>query len=117
MASHIMSSPFRHMFAKPRERSEVADAEWYLAKWKTRPCQFSICPNAWGCPYAHGEEELRRSPFTHAYAAEACPDVPNCPRGQQCGLSHNYNEQAFHPSVYKTTACPDFPWHCNQGSR
>ncbi|GAQ90279.1 hypothetical protein KFL_006210035 [Klebsormidium nitens] len=108
----------RHVFSKPKEKpTEVTDAEWYLAKWKTKPCQFTVCPNAWGCPYAHGENERRRSPVSFTYSAEACPDAPDCPRGDECELAHNYNEQAFHPSVYKTVPCADFPWHCNQGTR
>eukprot|EP01071_Lankesteria_metandrocarpae_P004303 Lankesteria_metandrocarpae@DN3473_c0_g1_i1.p2 len=96
-----------------------------LESFRTRVCGRKAtsgrCENGECCPFSHCISWNRRNPFEKNYQPTICPDVMfsvkggkmcvknSCPRGRSYTYSHTKEEQMYHPSVYKSRACRDWP--------
>lgn len=96
-----------------------------LDLFRTEVCDRQLrqrdCSNKESCMYSHCLSWRRRNPSELPYRAQLCPNVlfhisngnmrvfNYCKRGRACVFSHSKEEQMFHPSVYKTSICRDFP--------
>lgn len=97
-----------------------------LAKFRTQICpRKSNHGSCWleeRCPFSHCLSWHRRNPMITGYRPSLCPNVmfcigPNrkmrvknhCHRGRLCLFSHTKEEQMYHPLVYKSQLCRDWP--------
>merc|ERR1719461_157718 len=92
--------------------------DFYMYQYKTRPCTKSRCRAAVFCAGFHHQGERRRNPQRHKYSYEPCKyvkeghrwkDASRCPKGEACDKSHTLLEQMYHPAIYKTSLCTNFP--------
>lgn len=96
-----------------------------LGRFRTRICYNKStsgrCDVQEKCPFSHCLSWHRRNPYEYAYRPTLCPNVNfstqggrmrvknYCRRGRTCMFSHTKEEQMYHPMVYKTQQCRDFP--------
>lgn len=97
-----------------------------LEKFRTQICpRKSNHGSCWleeRCPFSHCLSWHRRNPMISGYRPSLCPNVmfcigPNrkmrvknhCHRGRLCLFSHTKEEQMYHPLVYKSQLCRDWP--------
>lgn len=83
------------------------------------------CSQNTSCHFSHCLSWARRDPYSIAYSSKLCPRVEfsfkfnkmrvknMCPNGRKCAFSHTKEEQMYHPAVYKTQKCNQFP-HCQK---
>ena len=107
----------------PRLSSFLTDDD--LRFFRTQVCPEKAagreCPRNTSCQYSHCMSWARRNPYTVAYSSKLCPRVEFsfkmnrmrvknlCPHGRKCAFSHTKEEQMYHPSVYKTQMCNQYP--------
>eukprot|EP00743_Colponemidia_sp_Colp-15_P000872 GILK01000963.1.p1 GENE.GILK01000963.1~~GILK01000963.1.p1 ORF type:complete len:792 (+),score=118.68 GILK01000963.1:80-2455(+) len=98
-----------------------------LAKFRTKLCERYLnnfnCDYGDRCQYSHNLAWRRRNPRKVNYKPQMCPDLHflrgydktrvdnRCKRGRNCEYAHSKEEQMFHPLIYKTQLCEDWP-HC-----
>lgn len=97
-----------------------------LARFRTQICPKKAtddtCLLEERCPFSHCLSWHRRTPQLSGYRPTLCPNVifsigndrkmrvkNFCRRGRQCLYSHTKEEQMYHPLVYKTQLCRDWP--------
>eukprot|EP01067_Filipodium_phascolosomae_P008118 Filipodium_phascolosomae@DN6820_c0_g1_i1.p1 len=97
-----------------------------LARFRSTVCdrfvRFGVCKFKEKCQYSHCISWRRRNPLRFPYKPQLCPNVKfsktnegktrvsnACPVGRRCRFSHSKEEQMFHPQIYKTVLCQDFP--------
>merc|ERR1719336_3793031 len=70
------------------------------------------------CAGFHHQGERRRNPQVYKYSYEPCPavkenhkwrDASRCKKGDACEKAHTLLEQMYHPYIYKTSLCANFP--------
>lgn len=93
-----------------------------LLKFRTRHCQRFVkqgyCNFADKCQYSHNIEWTRRPLWKYNYTEKLCDFVRGnecsskaersqtiCGLHRQCPLAHSYEEQVYHPKVYKRVLC------------
>jgi hypothetical protein len=98
-----------------------------LAKFRTQICQRrstqGLCFLQEKCPFSHCLSWHRRNPMHTAYRPALCPNVlftvgadkkmkvkNHCQRGRLCLYSHTKEEQMYHPLIYKSQLCRDWPY-------
>jgi len=77
------------------------------------------------CIDSHCLSWHRRNPFLYSYRPMLCPNTKFwtteekrmkvktwCRRGRMCMFSHTKEEQMYHPLIYKTQICRDYPENC-----
>lgn len=100
-----------------------------LARFRTQICpkkasgQSGECEFGLQCQYSHCISWSRRPPHISGYRPTLCPNVifsigtdrkmrvkNYCKRGRSCLYSHTKEEQMYHPRIYKTMPCRDWPY-------
>eukprot|EP01054_Gregarina_sp_Poly1_P009406 Gregarina_sp_Poly_1__9405@NODE_588_length_7367_cov_108_309726_g454_i0_p3_GENE_NODE_588_length_7367_cov_108_309726_g454_i0NODE_588_length_7367_cov_108_309726_g454_i0_p3_ORF_typecomplete_len371_score41_92zfCCCH/PF00642_24/0_014zfCCCH/PF00642_24/1_2zfCCCH/PF00642_24/40zfCCCH_3/PF15663_5/2_2zfCCCH_3/PF15663_5/0_015zfCCCH_2/PF14608_6/14zfCCCH_2/PF14608_6/4_5zfCCCH_2/PF14608_6/0_15TFIIA/PF03153_13/0_12DUF3363/PF11843_8/0_29Torus/PF16131_5/24Torus/PF16131_5/18Torus/PF16131_5/8_1e03_NODE_588_length_7367 len=100
-----------------------------LSLFRTELCRLkagtSYCSLGERCQYSHCLSWHRRNPFLFPYRPLLCPNTRFwteskrmkvktwCRRGRHCMFAHTKEEQMYHPLVYKTQVCRDWPG-CNK---
>lgn len=96
-----------------------------LLKFRTRHCQRFVkqgfCNFGDKCQYSHNIEWTRRPLWKYNYTPQLCHFVYNvqpdgktkklqhsCCLHRQCPFAHSYEEQIYHPKVYKRISCERF---------
>lgn len=96
-----------------------------LSLFRTELCRqktsSSNCPLRENCPNSHCLSWHRRNPLSYPYRSMLCPNTKFwteakrmkvktwCKRGRSCLFAHTKEEQMYHPTVYKTQVCRDWP--------
>lgn len=97
-----------------------------LGRFRTQICPDKAdgeCPLEESCSFSHCLSFHRRPPYQTGYSHTLCPNVifsvgkkdrrmkvkSFCKRGRQCLFSHTKEEQMYHPVIYKTMSCRDWP--------
>lgn len=96
-----------------------------LLRFRTKKCprksSKGVCELEERCPFSHCLSWNRRHPIDSVYRPTLCPDVHFrmvegkmrvrnfCRRGRVCSYCHTKEEQMYHPLVYKTQLCRDWP--------
>lgn len=111
---HQVDSEQQHIFISPTD----------LMDFRTRQCQDyqrGICKDSMKCWNSHSETWPRRSPLTHNYDYKLCSNINfiksldkmqlqgKCKYGRKCRYSHSKEEQLYHPLLYKTRLCINYP--------
>lgn len=99
-----------------------------LMVFRTTLCanqQSNSCANAEKCPHSHCLTWQRRNPSLMQYSSKLCPEIQftktgnkmtlirRCTKGRSCGYAHSKEEELYHPFMYKTKMCTQFP-NCNR---
>lgn len=103
-----------------------------LSQFRTEICSFKAaggagCALRENCVDSHCLSWHRRNPFQVFYRPMLCPNTKFwtteekrmkvktwCKRGRHCLFSHTKEEQMYHPLIYKTQICRDYPNHCSK---
>nr|PVC51215.1 hypothetical protein MACL_00001704 [Theileria orientalis] len=95
-----------------------------LEEFRTRQCPLyakGMCLNSSKCSLSHSETWPRRNPILFKYDYKLCPNIQfsrhdnkmqlhgKCSFGRRCRFSHSKEEQLYHPELYKTRYCLNFP--------
>lgn len=97
-----------------------------LSYFRTELCKLKAnggyCYEGERCSLSHCLSWHRRNPFTVSYRSLLCPNTRFwtnesqkmkvktwCRRGRKCLFSHTKEEQMYHPMIYKTQICRDYP--------
>lgn len=95
-----------------------------LEEFRTRHCPFylrQMCVNSSRCDMSHSETWPRRNPAHFRYDYKLCPNIQffrhgnkmqlqgKCSYGRRCKFSHSKEEQLYHPDLYKTRYCVNYP--------
>ncbi|UKJ90673.1 hypothetical protein MACJ_001607 [Theileria orientalis] len=95
-----------------------------LEEFRTRQCPLyakGMCLNSSKCSLSHSETWPRRNPVLFKYDYKLCPNIQfsrhdnkmqlhgKCSFGRRCRFSHSKEEQLYHPELYKTRYCLNFP--------
>ncbi|EZG70714.1 hypothetical protein GNI_054300 [Gregarina niphandrodes] len=96
-----------------------------LSVFRTEICKAkaatSFCVLKENCCDSHCLSWHRRNPFLYPYRPLLCPNTRFwteakrmkvrtwCKRGRLCLFAHTKEEQMYHPLVYKTQVCRDYP--------
>eukprot|EP01066_Platyproteum_vivax_P005964 Platyproteum_vivax@DN1827_c0_g1_i1.p1 len=97
-----------------------------LVVFRTIPCkelrEKGQCRFGSKCRFSHSLKFPRRNPEKYSYLPSYCPKIQfsrneqgstklinNCKLGRQCSGAHTIEEQLFHPLIYKTKVCPNWP--------
>ena len=92
------------------------DADFYLYHFKTVWCPYREDDHDRKvCLYAHNWQDYRRKPNKFSYSHKMCPNwktdtfitsfADGCHLQYQCGFSHGWKEQEYHPSFFKQKQC------------
>jgi len=91
---------------------------FYMFQYKCKPCTRQRCQAKVFCAGFHHQGERRRNPQVYKYSYEPCPavkethkwrDASRCKKGDACDKAHTLLEQMYHPYIYKTSLCANFP--------
>jgi hypothetical protein len=92
------------------------DMDFYFFHFKTVWCPYREDDHdRKACVYAHNWQDYRRKPQLYTYSSKMCPawhtdriitSYPEgCQQQYQCGFSHGWKEQEYHPEFFKTKEC------------
>lgn len=119
--AHAREEINAQILTKSEEEHELTEGSgemFYMHRFKTLWCPYSV-PHDWHrCVYAHTYQDWRRAPEL-GYDSEPCthwsrthaPQTSyqeRCPNGFRCPFSHGSKEQLYHPMYYKTMPCLDW---------
>ncbi|GFE55193.1 hypothetical protein BaOVIS_025970 [Babesia ovis] len=95
-----------------------------LEEFRTKQCPLyvkGLCQDSVRCNMSHSETWPRRNPATFKYDYKLCPNIQffrmynkmqlqgKCHYGRRCRYSHSKEEQLYHPDLYKTRMCLNYP--------
>ncbi|GIX63360.1 zinc finger domain containing protein, putative [Babesia caballi] len=95
-----------------------------LEEFRTKQCPMyskGTCADSVRCNMSHSETWPRRNPSVFRYDYKLCPNIQffrqdnkmqlkgKCHHGRRCRFSHSKEEQLYHPDLYKTRMCLNFP--------
>ena len=113
----------------PRYEPLLSDVE--LSTFRSVLCPYKKsgkpCPNDDRCQYSHCMTWQRRNPYAVTYFPKICPNLRlyktegrqmraenTCKASRKCTYSHTKEEQMYHPTIYKTALCKNWPEKCKQ---
>ncbi|EDO08692.1 hypothetical protein BBOV_III011400 [Babesia bovis T2Bo] len=95
-----------------------------LEEFRTKQCPLYVkgmCQDSVRCNMSHSETWPRRNPSLFKYDYKLCPNIQffrmynkmqlqgKCHYGRRCRYSHSKEEQLYHPELYKTRMCLNYP--------
>ncbi|ORM41592.1 RING finger protein unkempt -like protein [Babesia sp. Xinjiang] len=95
-----------------------------LEEFRTNQCPNyvkGLCRDSNKCDMSHSETWPRRNPSLFKYDYKLCPNIQffrvynkmqlqgKCHYGRRCRFSHSKEEQLYHPDLYKTRMCLNYP--------